>query len=298
MPGRSSLVRAAAAVAVLVTSLSGCNPAPRNSGQPTIVATTDVWASVAEAVVDDHAKVETLITGTQTDPHSFQVTPTAAAHVQDASLVVYNGGGYDPFIDSLLGNGQPRVNAYSLLPPDAADTNQHVFYRLATVAAVAGKIADELATADPDNGELYHRNAKTFEKQIDSLRTRQATIGAKRPAGSTGIAIVSTEPVAHYLVTDSGLTDLTPQPFAQAAQNDIDPSPSDLAAMLDLIGSGRVSALLFNPQTAGPVANRVKQDAQDHHLPVVTVTETLPEGTDYLSWQRQTIDQLAAAVGP
>ena len=29
---------------------------------------------------------------------------------------------------------------------------------------------------------------------------------------------------------------------------------------------------------------------------MVTVTETLPEGTDYLTWQRQTAEQLASQL--
>ncbi|HEY6648234.1 MAG TPA: ABC transporter substrate-binding protein, partial [Mycobacterium sp.] len=31
-------------------------------------------------------------------------------------------------------------------------------------------------------------------------------------------------------------------------------------------------------------------------VPVVTVTETLPAGIDYLTWQRQTVDQLASQL--
>jgi zinc/manganese transport system substrate-binding protein len=28
-------------------------------------------------------------------------------------------------------------------------------------------------------------------------------------------------------------------------------------------------------------------------VPVISVTETLPAGVDYLTWQRQTVDQMA-----
>ena len=63
--------------------------------------------------------------------------------------------------------------------------------------------------------------------------------------------------------------------------------------MLDLINSRQVSALLFNPQTETAAAQQIEDAARRASVPVVTVTETLPEGTDYLTWQRQTVEELA-----
>jgi zinc/manganese transport system substrate-binding protein len=57
-----------------------------------------------------------------------------------------------------------------------------------------------------------------------------------------------------------------------------------------------VSALLYNPQTQTPVTKQIEDAARRASVPVVTVTETLSEGTDYLTWQRQTADQLASAL--
>ena len=73
----------------------------------------------------------------------------------------------------------------------------------------------------------------------------ERTIGQEHP----GAAVVATEPVAHYLLVNAGITDKTPAGFANAIEEDTDPSPADLAAMLDLISTRQVSALLFNPQT-------------------------------------------------
>jgi zinc/manganese transport system substrate-binding protein len=57
-----------------------------------------------------------------------------------------------------------------------------------------------------------------------------------------------------------------------------------------------VSAVLFNPQTQTAVTKQIQDAAQRASIPVVTVTETLPNGTDYLSWQRQTAQQLASQL--
>lgn len=274
MPARVAGLAVAVATAGTL-ALSGCGQSHERSGALTVVASTDAWASVAQAVTGDHAKVSALVSGADTDPHSFEVTPAAAAQVQDATLVVYNGDGYDPFIDKLLKDGEPRVNAYQLLPADSADKNEHVFYSLRTAQQVANNVADDLAKADPGNADSYHANAKTFGQQLDSIASLQEDVATKY----RGKAILATEPVASHLVSRCGLVDRTPHAFAEAAEQGQDPSPADVATALDLISTKQVAALLFNPQTAGSVTNRIKQAAESHGVPVVTVTETLRDAS-------------------
>ena len=74
----------------------------------TVVASTDVWGSVARAVTGGHVAVTSILTGAQTDPHSYQATPSDAAAIADAALVVYNGGGYDPWVDQVLSRASVR----------------------------------------------------------------------------------------------------------------------------------------------------------------------------------------------
>ena len=87
-------------VVVLTAGLGACSSDRGTSGAggagvPTIVASTDVWGSVAKAVAGDRATVTSIINSASADPHSFEASPADAAAIIDASLVVYNGGGYD-----------------------------------------------------------------------------------------------------------------------------------------------------------------------------------------------------------
>jgi zinc/manganese transport system substrate-binding protein len=66
--------------------------------------------------------------------------------------------------------------------------------------------------------------------------------------------------------------------------------------MLDLIKGRQVAAVVFNEQTITPVTKQVQEAAQSAGVPVVGVTETLPAGKDYLTWQRETADRLAGAL--
>jgi zinc/manganese transport system substrate-binding protein len=295
-------IRAAVGLALstgLVAGVVGCSQdnkaASDQHATASVVASTNVWGSVASAVAGEHASVKSIISNPADDPHSFEVTPAGAATIADASLVVYNGGGYDHWVDDVLSShqGVPAVNAYSLLPTSVPQpANEHVFYDLATVKAVVNQIADKLSRSDADHASDYKANASKFAEQADTIAAAERAIGASHP----GASVVATEPVAHYLLVNSGIVDKTPEGFTKAIEQDTDPSPADLAALLDLIKTRQVSALVYNSQTQTDVTKQIQDAAEQAAVPIVTVTETLPAGTDYLTWQRQTVDQLASQL--
>lgn len=288
---------AAMTAVVVAIGAVGCSQqesAHSGNGSPTVVASTDVWGSVAGAVTGDHAAVTSIVSGTVADPHSFEASPADTAAITDASLVVFNGGDYDHWVEHVLDDRPdvPTVDAYALRPDAQQPGNEHVFYDPATAKAVVTQIADRLSTIDSANAEAYRANAQAFGAKADEIVALERAIGQEHP----GASVVATEPVAHYLLVNAGIADKTPEGFANAAEEDTDPSPADLAAMLDLINTRRVSALLYNPQTETAVTKQLQDAADRASIPVVTVTETLPEGTDYLTWQRQTVEQLASQL--
>ena len=292
------------AVCVLAsTTLPACGIGNSRASQHpdlvAVVASTDVWGSVALAVSGGHLTVRSILTGADVDPHSYAVSPADAAAIADAPLVVYNGGGYDPWVDQVLA-GHPavkKVNAYSLLAtPNGAKAgdaaNEHVFYDLNVAKAVAATIADRLASIDPANAKDYRANAAEFCRGADAVAISEHAIATGYP----GAGVITTEPVAYYLLAASGLVNRTPAHFTAANENETDPAPSDMAAVLDLINHRQVSALLVNPQTSTPAIDGLQDAARRAGVPVTMVTETLPSGTDYLTWQRDTVNQLLAAL--
>jgi zinc/manganese transport system substrate-binding protein len=290
-------VSALALMAVLTACGSDKSPSGAQSHTPVVVASTGVWGSVAQAVAGDHAKVTSIITSASADPHSFEASPSNAAAIADASLVVFNGGGYDHWVDDVLSNhpGVASIDAYSLLqapPGEPQPANEHVFYNLDTAKAVAAEIAGRLARDDPQHAADYKSNAATFNRGIDAVAQTETAIRTSRP----GAAVVATEPAAHYLLVAAGLIDKTPAGFTSAVEQDTDPAPVDVAAMLDLIKSRQVAAVVFNEQTATEGTKRVQAAAQGAGIPVIDVTETVPAGSDYLTWQRDTADRLTAAL--
>jgi zinc/manganese transport system substrate-binding protein len=162
------------------------------------------------------------------------------------------------------------------------------------VDAVARQVAQRLAQAEPGDAAGLQQRAQAFTARVDQIARQTAAIGAGRP----GTTVISTEPIAHYLLRTAGIQDVTPQDFVDAVENESDPSAASLQEVRTALTGRRVTALVFNPQTETPVVEGLRGTATSAGVPVVQVTETLPAGVpDYLTWVDGTRRALATAVG-
>lgn len=280
------------AAALLVST--GCSQTPPGSehGTANVVASTEAWASVAAVVVGHHATVRSLVPPA-TDPRSFTPGDAAAGEIADASLVVYNGGRFDQWIEPILNASPdiPRIDALSVSPiqPPADDA---VFYDLLTAKAVADRIADTFGGSDAEHAADYTAAAQQFDEDLDTLLLAQHAIGQAHP----GASVVSTAPVATYAVRNAGIADKTPPAFTDALRQGRTPSPVDVATVLDSVRSRRITALVVDDQAKGGVFDEITAAARAAALPIITVSAGLPDGMSYLQWQRATVDRFAAAL--
>ncbi|CAL99801.1 zinc/manganese transport system substrate-binding protein [Saccharopolyspora erythraea NRRL 2338] len=361
-------------VTAAALAMTGCGAGQQGSsaadGKVKVVASTSVWASVAQAVGGDHVEVEPLISDPNADPHSHESTPQDAAKVTDADLVILNGGGYDEFVEQILA-GQPKPTVEAVSVPEAphgepgegeqppapgepappadehdhgapgeqpapadehghaapapadehehghdqpapapADDhghaapgeahehghdhsgNEHVWYDLHLVHGVADRIAQELGKLQPANAQAFTGSAARFAQDVHGLEGRVEQIAAAHQ----GKKVIVTEPVAHYLIEDAKLTDITPPAFVNAIAAESDPSAAAVAEVQNAVRSGQAGALVYNPQTESPVTESVRKAAEENRIPVVEMTEVLPEGQTYVQWMDAQISALDAAL--
>ena len=95
-----------------------------------------------------------------------------------------------------------------------------------------------------------------------------------------------------------GLTNATPPGYRNAALNESDPAPADIAAFERALRGGEVDVLIDNTQTEGPTPARLREVAEDAGVPVVEVTESPsdPDGS-FLEWQLDQLEALSDALG-
>jgi zinc/manganese transport system substrate-binding protein len=289
-------VAVAAALALVACGAAATPPGGAGASGLSVVASTNVYGSIAEAVGGGHVDVESLLTDPAADPHSYESTPADAATVAGAAIVIVNGGGYDEPVQALVATasgtagGTPTVLEVAALAPGA--TNPHFWYDLPLVQQLATRLAADLGAADPAHADEYVANARAFAARVGELAERVRAIGAAHP----GARVAVTEPVAGYLIAEAGLVDETPPEFARAVEDDVDPPAAVVARTLQLFTGEPVRALILNGQTRTATTDQVRQAAEAAGVPVVEVTETLPPGTDYLGWMGGQVDALAAAL--
>ncbi|MGV8912169.1 MAG: metal ABC transporter solute-binding protein, Zn/Mn family [Rhodoglobus sp.] len=306
-----------ALLAVSALTLAGCSATTptEDDGTINVVASTSVYGELVSTLGGDAVSVTSLIDNAAQDPHSYEGSARDQLAVSRADIVVVNGGGYDPFAEALYeSSGESAilvtaVDASGLLADDPehdhADEhstddghdhiegfNEHVWYSFHAMEHIAEHISDELTALDPESSDKFDANLSAFLIEIEGLEAQAAQISEL--AADRGAAV--TEPVAVYLLEAVGLNNVTPPAFTEAIEEGADVPPTALRDVLELIESGKAALLAYNEQTASPETERVRLTADDEAVPVVSFTETLPEGSSYVEWMSSNLDAIAAAL--
>jgi zinc/manganese transport system substrate-binding protein len=296
-----------------------------DSSAISVVASTNVYGQIAEAIGGELVDVTSIVTNASQDPHSFEASARDQLTVADAQLVIENGGGYDGFMDALLEASKSEAEVVTAVEyshdwpeneghseeehaedeghadDDGHDHeghghvegfNEHVWYDPHTIVHVAEAIAEDLAEIAPENADTFVANMNAFAAEIETL---EASLDDVSAAHADEDAFM-TEPVAGYLVAAAGLHDVTPAAFSEAVEEGQDVAPATLLEAITLIEEGDVRVVITNTQTGGAETQRVVGDAEAASIPVVAFSETLPEGQTYFSWMQANIEALEAAL--
>jgi zinc/manganese transport system substrate-binding protein len=289
---------------VVATSLPLVAPAsgsaglsPVDAGPPIpVLGTENFYADLLAQIGGARVSATSLLNDPNADPHAFEASPSAAAAVADAKLVIVNGIGYDDFMQHLLGASpnasRVLINVQQLLGL-GSDANAHVWYDPGTMPAVAGATEAALAGLEPANATYFAAREQAYLASLAPLAAKIAELKAK----FSGAPVAFTEPVAGYLAKAIGLAVLTPDGFQKAIEDGTDPAPADVAAERDLLTGKKVRALLFNSQVVTPLTQQIHDLAVANGIPVVGVAETLPpQYRTYQEWQLAQMNELEAAL--
>ena len=266
-------------------------------GTITVVTSTDVWGSIVRTIGGNRISVTSLITDPSADPHSYEANGQNELAVSKATLILENGGGYDDFLDRMVDAVHSKATVLNAVEisgyvPKDGELNEHVWYDFPTVAKVVAQVRSALSAASPADAASFAANATALDAQLTALERKEAAV----KAASAGVGVAITEPVPLYLLEAAGLQNRTPPEFSEAIESENDAPAAVIKENLALFTGHQVKALVYNEQTTGPQTEQVLAAAKANRIAVVPVTETLPAGTDYVSWMNANVDAVAAAV--
>jgi len=313
------LIPAIAVTAAAGLALAGCaaaapGPGEADDGRVRVVAVTDVYGDVVAQLGGERVSVTSIVSGPAVDPHEYEASTRDQLAVAEADLIVVNGGGLDDFMDRLIdGSGTEArvvvaVEASGIAGAgdahDATDdhgdeghthdtgVNEHVWYSIHAMEAIADAITAELVALDPAGAAAIEANAAEFVSALDALHERIHELEGELGGGD----ILATESVSAYLLADLGLHDVTPPAFLAAVQDGREVGVGLLDEVLTLVAQNSIRMLAENSQSGGREAEQIREAALAAGVPVVTFSETLPSGEDYLSWMSANLDAVESAL--
>lgn len=143
-----------------------------------VVATASMIADMAENISGGLVEVETIVP-IGGDPHIYEPTPSDAALVADADLILMNGLTFEGWLNELIENS--GTNARSVLVTRGIDPIESSQYQNASdphawMAANNGivyceNITRALKELDPENAKAYEFNFQLFKQQLEEMDT-------------------------------------------------------------------------------------------------------------------------------
>lgn len=259
-----------------------------------IVAAQSFYGEVATAVGGDQVAVETVAISPDTDPHDFAPPPSVARAVADARIVIMNGLDYDHWMEQLLeaspDDGRVVLDVAALV--DATEgSNPHLWYDPRAVPALAGALTAVLSSADPQGAAQYESRFKDYAASLQELNQRIEAIRERH----AGTEVTASEPVFGPMAEALGLKMLG-EDFQRAIMNETEPSARAIAEVEDDLRSGRAKVLFYNSQVVDALTERLLATAEEAGVPVVAVTESMPDGETYVGWMLDQLDSTAKAL--
>jgi zinc/manganese transport system substrate-binding protein len=281
---------------VLAAPATSSAPPPCPSAPVDVAVSVDQWGDLVSQLGGACAVVKTVLVSSSVDPHDYEPSPRDAATFSGARLIVINGAGYDPWALKLAAISAPVAPFISAADvtktPDGA--NPHLWYRPSAVTAVADAVTAELSKIDPQTRAYFTDRRTAFTAALQPYTRLIDTINAH----AAGKSYAATEGIFTYMADVLGLVNKTPQGYQQAAASESDPSPADIKSFLDALAGHRIDVLIYNPQTEGSIPDQIRAAAERANVPVVTVTETVPQDqTTFAGWQDTQLTKLAKALG-
>jgi zinc/manganese transport system substrate-binding protein len=306
--GASSRLRSAVRGPLLVLTClaataalaSGWGQETAAAGTPSVinaVGAENEYANVLSQIGGRFVHVSSILDNPNTDPHTFEASPSVAREVGAAQLIVQNGVGYDDFmgkIESASPNPARKVIVVqNLLGLPANTANPHLWYAPRTMPAAAKAMAAALSALQPSHAAYFDANLATFDTSLTPWFTAISAFKAKH----AGTPVAVTEPVADDLLQAMGMHILTPFAFQADIMNGVDPAPEDVTLEDGFFTKHLVKVFCYNQQVVDPLTTSIRMTAQHAAVPVVGVYETMPTpGYDYQSWMLAEVKAIQAAV--
>ena len=175
----------------LLIGLAGCTGSPPSGSDNTaendateesqldVVASFSVICDLTEQIAADAVQVNCLIPPDQ-DPHTYEATPSDREAVDTADLVFYAGLNFEPAIIEMAEASEseaPKIALHDEAVQQVIEVEEegevepdpHIWHDVENGLAMVALIRDNLIAIDPDNADVYTKNAEQLTAELQAL---------------------------------------------------------------------------------------------------------------------------------
>ncbi|MDR7418129.1 MAG: zinc ABC transporter substrate-binding protein [Armatimonadota bacterium] len=274
----------------------GPAPSPPTGRRVSVVASFYPLYEFAARVGGDAIAVRNLVPAGAA-PHDFEPSPRDVAALYASGVLIYNGAGFEPWIEKLLPAlpaAVERVETTEGLPllrgiedRDAADP--HVWVDPVLAQRQVDRILAAFVKVDPERRRTYEANAAVLRADLAALHRR----AAETLKNCRSTTLVTAHAAFQYFANRYGLrlipiTGLSPE---------VEPAPARLRAVLREVRTHRVRAIYFETLASPKVAQTIAREVGARTLvlnPVEGLTrDEQAAGTTYFTVMHENLRHLA-----
>lgn len=258
------------------------------------MAAENVYGNVAKQIGGLYVAVTSIINNPVQDPHLLTITPKIVKAIEEAEIIILNGAGYDPWINALLTQDiiykKTIIEIAKLINIDVS-RNPHLWFKPDTIPIFAHLFTLTLIKID-------HTHKKEYEEKLVILKN-QAKFANKiikqLKMKYNGLNVIATESIYNYLTEAIGLK-MEGLAFQQNIMNDIPPSIHQVQSFEQSLRQHKVKLLIYNKQVNNPITQQMIKIAEEENIPVLGVTEIMPNNITYYDWLTIQLHELEKAL--
>jgi zinc transport system substrate-binding protein len=305
---RITYVVVGALVAVIIVATIAGLYLTNNSGtgsgsKVNVVATFYPLYDFAQNVGGDKVSVSILVPET-TDVHDFQPTPSSLAAISSADVLIYNGAGLEPWIQSIItsaGNSKliqvDTSQGVQLLPvPSQFQKNNqtidpHIWLNPLNAKQQVKNILNGLIKADPADSQYFTQNANVYEAKLDDLNAQavNATINTETKY------FVTFHEAFDYFSKQYNVTQLPILgPFEE------EPTPADIQNVINAINQYHLQYVGYESLENQAIPNTIRSETNATLINMNPIEGLTPQqkaaGDNYIILMQQDITNIHLAL--
>ncbi|SNT76682.1 manganese/iron transport system substrate-binding protein [Paracoccus seriniphilus] len=255
-------IQLAVAAAVLAISASTAWADDRMK----VVTTFTVLADMAQNVAGDAADVVS-ITKPGAEIHGYEPTPRDIVRAQGADLILWNGLNLERWFEQFLRNMRdvPSVTLSEGIEPISITSgsyegkaNPHAWMGLDNALVYIENIAAAFREHDPDNAEVYERNAAAYKEELRATLEPLREQIAQVPEDQRWL--VTCEGAFSYLARDFDMKELYLWPINADQMG----TPQQVRAVIDGVRKNRIPVVFCESTVNSSPARQIARETGAH----------------------------------